>query len=165
MLTASPANSGIMSWWEDHLLDVEIVSCVQPSVRNVALLRPMPEESMEPETLLTHLPPGHILRARILRSRVREGSLEPLITGVDAPAKIHPWQSHASRRPTVYFVPELRTHPSLRTRTSERLVRGTRVLLIATTASDCDTTPYRGLCLLHPLAYEATQRDQADAAR
>lgn len=150
LFSASPLNSGIMAWWEDHLLDVEIVSCTSPSVRNVHLLRQMPEEPLESASLLGHLPPGRIVRARVLRSRIREGSIEPLITGVDAPAKIHPWQTHDSRRPAVYFVPEIRTHLPNPSSTCDRLRRGARLLLIATTASNCDTTPYGGLCLLTP---------------
>jgi hypothetical protein len=156
-----------MAWWEDHLLDVEIVSCTLPSVRNVHLLRQMSNEPLDPATLLDHLPPGRIVRARVLRSRIREGSIEPLITGVDAPAMIRPWQPHDSRRPSVYFIPESRTHPTSRSSTCDRLSRDARVLLVTTTASDCDTVPYRGLCLLRPLsiAHEATARDQADAAQ
>lgn len=171
-LPASRADSGLMAWWEDHLLDVEIVSCVQPSVRNVHLLKQMSlEEPLEPATLLAHLPPGRIIRARVLRSRIREGSIEPLITGADAPAKMHPWQSHSSRRPTVYFVQE--TGVQTRSATGqidgvcERFPRGARMLLVATTASDCDTVPFRGRCVLDPLsiAYEAEAGDRADAAR
>lgn len=96
--------------------------------------------------------------------RVRSSRSSRVLTH---PAKIHPWQWHDSRRPAVYFVPEIRTHPPSPSSTCDRLHRGARLLLIATTASDCDTTPYRGLCLLHPLAiaHEATARDREDAAR
>jgi hypothetical protein len=174
LLAARPLNSGIMDWWEDHILDVEIMSCVEPSVRNIHLLpriTELPDETVPDETALTHLPPGRMIRARVLRYRIREGSLEDFITGGSTLAKIHPWQAHDSPKPTVYFLPATRvpTPGAIRPldQTCGRLRRGARVLLVASTASDCDTVPLRGLCLFRRLniVREADERDREDALR
>lgn len=173
-LASQPLNSGIMSWWEDHILDVEIVSCVEPSMRNIHLLpriTDMPDETVSDEMALTQLPPGRMIRARVLRSRIREGSLEVFITGRSTPAKIHPWKAHHYRKPTVYFLPATRVQRSTVVRpldqTCGRLRPGARVLLTTSTGTDCDTTPLTGLCLFNPLSIvrEADDLDRQDAAR
>jgi len=71
--------------------------------------------------------------------------------GVWTHANIHPWQPHDSRRLPCTSLQRLAHIRQARPR-RDRLHRGARLWLIATTASDCDTTPYRGLCLLHRLA-------------
>jgi hypothetical protein len=142
-------NAGIMERWETQILEVEIVSCVQPSLSNVHLLARI--EQATDEQALAALPAGAVLRARLIRSRVVE---ESVVDELGKAPEVHSWQRAASPIPVVYFfpvwVPADKTAPKIQAVCGTFPPRKT-VQLWTTTATDCDTPGRMDLCLFAPL--------------
>ncbi len=161
-MLAFPVQAGLSLSWEIHILDVEILSCTEPSVRNIQLL-PRVEEVSD-EQALAALPPGRIIRARVLRSKVVEEFLDAMW-----PPKIHGWESRDARQPTAFFYPvhvPARVFPQDIVRpVCKNFRRGTRRLMFVTTWSDCDTPGRMDLCLFssNHVLYELTDHIQVYA--
>jgi hypothetical protein len=163
-LFAFAANAGIQASWEVHILDLYVVSCAAPTIRNVHLL-PRSTEVTD-EQALAALPLGRIIRARVFRSRVVEEFLDNV-----QPARVHEWRKETGRQPQVFFMP-VAVSPNagpddLSKELCDQLTRGTVVQLITTTASDCDTSGRMDLCLFSPLSIlaEPDETERTYAAR
>jgi hypothetical protein len=164
ILFALTANAGIQASWEVRILDLQIVSCASPTLRNIRLLPRNADVSNE--QALAALPLGRIVRARVIRSRVIEEFLDHL-----QPATVHQWQKEKTSQPQAFFLP-LAAPPNagpddLSKEPCDQLRRGTIVQFVTTTASDCDTPGRMDLCLFSPLSIlgEPDEMDRMYAAR